>query len=112
MSRALQHPSANSLTLLGPSVECGNIVPVSANVSEQQSTSAGPRVDRAEEARRWFAEQGVSVSAWSVENGFAPALVYQVLKGERKCLRGQSFKIAVALGIRPRPVSRELGHAT
>lgn len=41
--------------------------------------------------------------------GFTPALVHVVLKGERKCLRGQSFKIAVALGLRPPPSTRELG---
>ncbi len=44
-----------------------------------------------------------------MEKGFTPALVYSVLKGERKCLRGQSFKIAVALGIRPQPPERALG---
>jgi gp16 family phage-associated protein len=61
-------------------------------------------------ARQWFREQGLSVTEWSMARGFTPALVHVVLKGERKCLRGQSFKIAVALGLRPPPPTRELGH--
>jgi len=59
-------------------------------------------------ARQWFREQGVSVTEWSMARGFTPALVHVVLKGERKCLRGQSFKIAVALGLRPSPQAQEL----
>lgn len=49
------------------------------------------------------------MAQWSVDRGFSPALVYAILKGERKCLRGQSFKIAVALGMRPAPTRRALG---
>lgn len=70
-----------------------------------QSPSERPEAN----AQAWFREQGKSVTEWSLQRGFAPALVYAVLKGERKCLRGQSFKIAVALGMRPAPSTRGLG---
>jgi gp16 family phage-associated protein len=54
------------------------------------------------EAQRWFRDRGLSVSGWAVEQGFNPTLVYTVLQGRRKCLRGQSFRIALALKlIRP-----------
>jgi len=73
--------------------------------------TAAPLHDNAAQARAraWFRDHGKSVTEWSMEKGFTPALVYSVLKGERKCLRGQSFKIAVALGIRPQPPERALG---
>lgn len=53
-----------------------------------------------EEALQRFRDNGVSVAAWAVRNGFNPAIVYAVLRGGRKCLRGQSHEIAVSLGIK------------
>jgi gp16 family phage-associated protein len=47
-----------------------------------------------------FHEHGVSVVDWARHNGFNPGLVYQVLAGRRKSLRGQSFNIAKALGMK------------
>ncbi len=47
-----------------------------------------------------FDESGVSVAEWARTNGFSSTLVYQVLDGKRKCLRGQSHQIALALGIK------------
>ncbi|MBE7423827.1 MAG: DNA-binding protein [Zoogloeaceae bacterium] len=52
------------------------------------------------EALQRFQDNGVSVAAWAVRNGFNPAIVYAVLRGGRKCLRGQSHEIAVSLGIK------------
>lgn len=47
-----------------------------------------------------FRAKGITINKWSEENGFTAALVYAVLQGKRKCLRGQSHQIAVALGIK------------
>ncbi|WP_091933527.1 DNA-binding protein [Propionivibrio dicarboxylicus] len=47
-----------------------------------------------------FEEAGIPVSSWARANGFSTGLVYQVLEGKRKCLRGQSHQIAVALGLK------------
>ena len=44
---------------------------------------------------------GTSVAQWSRQNGFNPKLVYQVLSGNRKCLRGESFRVAKALDMKP-----------
>jgi gp16 family phage-associated protein len=43
---------------------------------------------------------GISIAEWARENRFSCGLVYQVLEGKRRCLRGQSHKIAVALGLK------------
>jgi len=48
-----------------------------------------------------FNESGLSVSEWARLRGFSSGLVYQVLDGKRKCMRGQSHQIAVALGLKP-----------
>nr|WP_316643110.1 DNA-binding protein [uncultured Roseateles sp.] len=52
-------------------------------------------------AWRRFRAEGVNVRAWAIERGFHPGLVYSVLRGERKCVRGQSHQVAVALGLKP-----------
>ena len=52
------------------------------------------------EARDEFHRSGKSVKTWAMENGVSIALTYKVLAGERRCLRGQSHKIAVKLGIK------------
>jgi len=60
-------------------------------------------VDRlSAEQRAWknFRDAGVNVKEWARSRGFNPALVYSVLRGERKCLRGQSHEVAVALGLK------------
>jgi gp16 family phage-associated protein len=45
----------------------------------------------------------MAVSDWALERRFNPSLVYAVLHGRRKALRGRSFEIAVALGLKARP---------
>lgn len=62
---------------------------------------AGPRLTAEQLAWRRFRAEGVNVRAWAIERGFHPGLVYSVLRGERKCVRGQSHQVAVALGLKP-----------
>lgn len=52
------------------------------------------------EAWALLREQGISARGWAVENGFEPTLVYSILSGTRKCLRGKSHEVAKALGIK------------
>lgn len=52
-------------------------------------------------ARAIFEASGWSVAEWARLQGFSTGLVYQVLEGRRKCMRGQSHRIAVALGLKP-----------
>ena len=51
-------------------------------------------------AKKLFEMSGISVSEWARVHGFSTVLVYQVLDGQRKCRRGQSHQIAVALGLK------------
>lgn len=47
-----------------------------------------------------FHRNGKTVLSWAEEHGFNASMVYGILKGHRKCLRGQSHRIAVRLGIK------------
>jgi gp16 family phage-associated protein len=53
-----------------------------------------------EEAKAELQRQGVSISSWASANGFSTNLVFEVLAGRKKCLRGQAHNIAVKLGIK------------
>jgi gp16 family phage-associated protein len=52
------------------------------------------------EVKDAFDQAGISISEWARANGFSGSLVYQVLEGKRLCKRGQSHRIAVALGLK------------
>lgn len=63
---------------------------------------SGPsKTATSDQVQQWFRSNGLQINAWALEHGFTPALVYAVVQGKRKCLRGQSHQIAVALGIKP-----------
>lgn len=47
-----------------------------------------------------FRLRGISVAAWARHNGFNPTLVYQVLHARSVPTRGESHRIAVALGLK------------
>lgn len=53
-----------------------------------------------EQARAELKRKGVSITQWSLANGFSPNLVFEVLANRRNPTRGQTHKIAVALGIK------------
>ena len=50
--------------------------------------------------RQEFARRGVSISAWARAHGYSKQLVYQVLAGRKRCVRGQCHEIAVRLGLK------------
>lgn len=43
---------------------------------------------------------GVGVGEWAKERAYEPKLVYAVMAGKRKCLRGDSLRIAIELGLK------------
>lgn len=51
------------------------------------------------QARAELASLGISITQWAIANGFSPNLVFEVLGGRKKCLRGQSRNIAIKLGL-------------
>ena len=48
----------------------------------------------------YFRAEGISVASWAKEKGFNERLVRAILRGERKCVRGESAKIAKELGLK------------
>lgn len=69
--------------------------PASSTRESLRATARTP-----EEIQKWFRVKGVSVSEWARERGFSPSLTNAIIKGKRRCLRGQSHRIAVALGLK------------
>jgi gp16 family phage-associated protein len=64
---------------------------------------------RATALRARLVADGVNLAEWSRNRGFAYSTVKQVITGKRPCKRGQSHKIAVALGIKEPPPSCGVG---
>lgn len=62
-----------------------------------------PSKEALEAARRHLYDEGVSVIDWARANGFDVHLVYGVLSGRSRASRGESHRIAVALGLKPKP---------
>lgn len=54
----------------------------------------------AADVRAEFQRKGISISGWAIANGFSTNLVFEVLGGRKKCLRGQAHNIAVKLGLK------------
>jgi gp16 family phage-associated protein len=54
----------------------------------------------AAEARAELQAKGVSITQWAIANRFSPNLVFEVLGGRKKCVRGQAHEIAIKLGIK------------
>ena len=70
------------------------------------------RATRIAAVRARFDASGTSVADWARENGFAPNRVHQVLAGRGKWLRGETHRIAVALGLKevaapPEPIAAQ-----
>lgn len=61
-----------------------------------------------DQAKSLFQTEGISIAEWSRSWGFKTALVYRVLRGEAKCLRGESHQIALALGIKEKTANSAL----
>ncbi len=51
-------------------------------------------------ARELISKQGLSAKEWAEHHALSPSTVYAVLNGQKKCLRGESHKAAVLLGIK------------
>jgi len=47
-----------------------------------------------------FQKIGMSIADWAHAHHFNVRLVYSVVRGERKCLRGESYQIAKELGMK------------
>ena len=65
-----------------------------------------------EEARAWLGYLGISVSQWARDHQMNVSLVYEILAGHKKCLRGKSHNIAVLLGMKAGVMTDRPGRVT
>lgn len=65
----------------------------------------------ADDVRAELKRKGVSISSWAIANGFSTNLVFEVLSGRKKCLRGQAHNIAVKLGLKEGDICTDAGSA-
>lgn len=54
----------------------------------------------AEQIRAEFQRKGISIASWATAHSFNTNLVFEVLAGRKKGVRGQSHEIAVKLGMK------------
>ncbi len=61
-------------------------------------------------ARNRISKLGLSAKEWAEQNDLSPSTVYAVLNGQKKCLRGESHRAAVLLGIKAGVLTDEPEH--
>ncbi len=59
------------------------------------------------EVKAWLERHGVTIHEWAHSHGFAPGVVYALLRGRSRGLRGESHQVAVALGMKLAPAPFE-----
>ena len=69
---------------------------------EVGSKAAADTLLTRKQARASILRAEPSIASWARKNGFSAELTRMVLAGKRKCLRGQSLQIAVALRLNVR----------
>jgi gp16 family phage-associated protein len=72
----------------------------------QPLAQSGGTTKAGDVVRAAFRENGIVIADWARERGFSVELTRMVLAGKRKCLRGQSHQIAIALGIKQGPAMK------
>lgn len=66
-------------------------------------TAHPPQADlkqRAEAKRQQFQRDGISIAAWAAANNLSTPLIYEIFRGKRPCLRGESRRAAILLGLK------------
>lgn len=53
-----------------------------------------------EEVKKRLYKEGKTIKQWAEENGYTPAQVYRVMRGENKALYGEGHNIAVKIGLK------------
>jgi gp16 family phage-associated protein len=64
------------------------------------------------DVRKEFERKGISIASWARAKGFETNLVFEVLSGRKKGIRGQSHKIAVELGLKAGEIVEDRDIAT
>ncbi len=64
-----------------------------------------------EQVRAEFQRKGISIAQWAAANRFSTNLVFEVLSGRKKGVRGQSHQIAVKLGLKQGEIVADVANA-
>ena len=64
-----------------------------------------------DEVREEFKRKGVSIASWATANNFNTNMVFEVLAGRKKGIRGQAHKIAIKLGLKDGEICSDPGRA-
>jgi gp16 family phage-associated protein len=64
-----------------------------------------------DQARDALKAKGISITQWAIANKYSPNLVYEVLGGRKKCVRGQAHEIAVKLGLKQGEICNDPANA-
>lgn len=65
-----------------------------------------------DEVKAWLERHGVTIHEWAHAHGFTPGVVYALLQGRTRGLRGEAHQVAIALGMKPAPASSEVSPLT
>ena len=55
------------------------------------------------EVKAKLREQGITITEWAKQHGYPREAVYRTLNGVEKATFGRSHRIAVDLGLKPKP---------
>jgi gp16 family phage-associated protein len=80
-------------SMLLPNIYQPTMLPIHAESVATESTSGHEH----KSVREQLYEQGITLAEWAHKHGYSPDLVYVVARGHRKCLRGESLRIAKEL---------------
>lgn len=61
-----------------------------------------------EQVKKNLNSQGKTLKQFAIDHNFKPNDVYRVLNGSRKGLYGKGHEIAVALGLKPTPLTADI----
>lgn len=65
-----------------------------------EKSEGSEKLDLAQKVKADLARKGVSIAQWSTANGLNTVLVYELLAGRKKGIRGQAHRAAVLLGLK------------
>jgi len=57
------------------------------------------------QARQWFTDHGICIADWAKHYGVSRYAVFDLLRGKRKGLRGETHRAAVLLGLKKDPAT-------
>lgn len=73
---------------------------VKVSQDDASSKRKGLDPDRLAAVREAISRSGLNMTDWARRRGFSIRLVHEILSGRRSCVRGESYRIAILLGLK------------